>query len=82
MKLNHGPANTTNITNDSEDDSEPIIRTRAFEKGVLALPGKVFLPNGNKTGYVRASFSLNTEEEVFEALRRLRVALEEARNQG
>jgi len=80
LKLNHDPATTTSIADDV--DSEPIIRTRAFEKGVLALPGNVFLPNGNKTGYVRASFSLNTEEEVFEALRRLRVALEEARNQG
>ncbi|EIM85740.1 PLP-dependent transferase [Stereum hirsutum FP-91666 SS1] len=53
-------------------DSETIIRTKAFENGVLALPGTVFLPNGQKTGYVRASFSLLSEAEVREALRRLR----------
>lgn len=63
----------------TEGDSEAIIRTRAVNKGVLALPGNVFLPNGSKTPYVRASFSLNSEEEVFEALRRLRTAVEEAR---
>ncbi|KAF5359362.1 hypothetical protein D9756_003592 [Leucocoprinus leucothites] len=62
-------------------DSEPVIRTTAFEKGVLALPGKVFLPNGNTTAYVRASFSLNTEEEVNEALRRLRAAMVEVRGE-
>ncbi len=69
------------MTATDDGDSESVIRTRAFEKGVLALPGKVFLPNETKTAYVRASFSLNDEEEVFEALRRLREALEEARNQ-
>lgn len=61
------------------DDSESLIRTRAFEKGVLALPGTVFLPNGRKSAYVRASFSLNTEEEVEEALKRLGDAISEAR---
>ncbi|XP_006459632.1 hypothetical protein AGABI2DRAFT_191531 [Agaricus bisporus var. bisporus H97] len=59
-----------------EGDSDVVIRTKAFDKGVLALPGSVFMPNGSKTPYVRASFSLNPEEEVFEALRRLRSALE------
>jgi tryptophan aminotransferase len=60
-----------------EGDSDVMIRTRAFDKGVLALPGSIFIPNGSKSPYVRASFSLNPEEEVFEALRRLRSALEE-----
>ncbi|EKM78964.1 hypothetical protein AGABI1DRAFT_75541 [Agaricus bisporus var. burnettii JB137-S8] len=60
-----------------EGDSDVVIRTKAFDKGVLALPGSVFMPNGSKTPYVRASFSLNSAEEVFEALRRLRSALEE-----
>ncbi|KAF9446159.1 PLP-dependent transferase [Macrolepiota fuliginosa MF-IS2] len=62
-----------------EGDSESVIRGRAFDKGVLALPGKVFLPNGNSTAYVRASFSINPEEEVYEALRRLREALDSVR---
>ncbi|EIM91560.1 PLP-dependent transferase [Stereum hirsutum FP-91666 SS1] len=60
---------------DEEGDSESLIRTKAFENGVLALPGTVFLPNGAKTAYVRASFSLLEEAEVREALRRLREVL-------
>jgi tryptophan aminotransferase len=56
-------------------DSESVIRTKAFAGGVLALPGTVFFPNGERTAYVRASFSLLDEEQVNEALRRLRVVL-------
>ncbi|KAJ2966423.1 hypothetical protein NUW54_g13811 [Trametes sanguinea] len=44
-----------------EEDSESLIRTKALEKGVLALPGTVFLPDGGKTAYVRAAFSLLDE---------------------
>lgn len=58
-----------------ECDSASVIRTKAFEGGVLALPGTVFLPNGARTAYVRASFSLLEEGQVNEALRRLRVVL-------
>jgi tryptophan aminotransferase len=65
-----------------EDDSQAMIRTKAFEKGVLALPGTVFLPNGRKTAYVRASFSLLSEEEVDEALRRLKETILDARKTG
>lgn len=54
-----------------EGDSEEVIRQRAVEAGVLALPGKCFFANGRATPYVRASFSLLTEEEVDEGLRRL-----------
>ncbi|TFK49721.1 PLP-dependent transferase [Heliocybe sulcata] len=61
-----------------EEDSETVIRTKAIERGVLALPGTVFMPNARKTGYVRASFSLLDEPEIEEAIRRLRdVILEE-----
>ncbi|KAJ3562192.1 hypothetical protein NP233_g9731 [Leucocoprinus birnbaumii] len=74
-----------NLTSGSDlkdiGDSESVIRTTAFEKGVLALPGKVFLPNGNKTAYVRASFSLSPEADVYEALSRLRAALVEVRGE-
>jgi len=62
-----------------DGDSETIIRTNALEKGVLALPGKVFLSNGRKTAYVRASFSLLSDEDVDEALRRLSEVIAEAR---
>lgn len=70
------------MNNDLEGDggdSQIVIRTKAFEKGVLALPGTVFLPNGRQTPYVRASFSLTTEEDVDKAIQRLRDAILEAR---
>jgi tryptophan aminotransferase len=62
-----------------EGDSESIIRTNAVERGVLALPGTVFLPDGRKTAYVRASFSLLAPEEVEEAMKRLRDVILDAR---
>ena len=73
--------NSPNSSTDepSSGDSEVIIRTNALERGVLALPGTVFLPNGRKTAYVRASFSLVSEAEVDEALRRLREVILDAR---
>jgi len=70
------------LLNDSEgaeQDSEDIIRTKALEKGVLALPGKVFHPSGRETAYVRAAFSLLPPSDVDEALRRLREVLLEER---
>lgn len=63
-----------------EGESESIIKTKAYEEGVLALPGTVFLPSGKKTAYARAAFSLLSEEDVDEALRRLKqVLIREAR---
>ncbi|KAG0702809.1 TdiD protein [Suillus ampliporus] len=73
------PNQTSNV---DEGDSEDLIRTKAYEGGVLALPGTVFLPNGRKTAYVRASFSLCTEEQVNEALKRLRTVLLKERGQA
>ncbi|KAJ7025731.1 TdiD protein [Mycena alexandri] len=61
------------------EDSAQIVRTQAFERGVLALPGTVFLPNGRATAYVRAAFSLLTPDEVDEALKRLRDTILDAR---
>ncbi|KAI0260454.1 pyridoxal phosphate-dependent transferase [Gloeopeniophorella convolvens] len=58
-----------------DGDSASLIQTKAFENGVLALPGTVFLPNGARTAYVRAAFSTLEEGEVNEALRRLRAVL-------
>ncbi|KAJ7614107.1 PLP-dependent transferase [Roridomyces roridus] len=62
-----------------EADSASVVRTKAFEKGVLALPGTAFLPNGRRTAYVRASFSLLSPEEVEEAVKRLRDTILEVR---
>lgn len=62
-----------------EGDSQAVIRDKAVERGVLALPGTVFLPNGRKTAYVRASFSLLDEVDVDEALNRLGKVVQDAR---
>ncbi|KAH9945129.1 PLP-dependent transferase [Epithele typhae] len=62
-----------------EEDSESVVRTKALEKGVLALPGTVFIPGGKKTAYVRASFSQLDEPEVEEACKRLRAVVLDAR---
>ncbi|KAJ4479621.1 PLP-dependent transferase [Lentinula edodes] len=64
-----------------EQDSRTLIETHAFANGVLALPGTVFLPNGSKTPYVRASFSLLREEQVVEAMKRLRKTVLEVRRE-
>lgn len=61
------------------EDSEEIIRDKAFKKGVLAMPGSPFMPDGQRSSYVRASFSLLEPNEIYEALRRLREVLLEAR---
>ncbi|KAJ3127566.1 hypothetical protein HK098_006095 [Nowakowskiella sp. JEL0407] len=53
-------------------DTSDLIKRKAIEKKVLLVPGFEFLPNVTKTSYVRASFSLASEEEIDEALRRLR----------
>lgn len=60
-------------------DSKELIETKAYEAGVLALPGAVFLPNGQRTTYVRAAFSLSTEAQINEALRRLRSVIVQKR---
>jgi tryptophan aminotransferase len=60
-------------------DSASIIRTNAVERGVLALPGTAFLPNGRKTAFVRAAFSLTEPAEVDEAVKRLRDVVLDAR---
>ncbi|KAG6330493.1 hypothetical protein ID866_8597 [Astraeus odoratus] len=64
-----------NTSSGEEGDSKDLIEKKAYEGGVLALPGTVFLPDGRKTAYVRAAFSLSTEEQVNEALRRLRLVI-------
>ncbi|KAK0469533.1 pyridoxal phosphate-dependent transferase [Desarmillaria tabescens] len=67
------------VSEHEEGDSESVIRTNAFERGVIALPGTVFLPNGRKTAYVRASFSAVGEEDAEEGIKRLRDAILDAR---
>ncbi|KAH0832989.1 pyridoxal phosphate-dependent transferase [Lanmaoa asiatica] len=64
-----------NPNGDGEGDSEELILTKAFQNGVLALPGTSSLPNGQKSAHVRLTFSLLPEEMMHEALRRLRTVL-------
>jgi len=56
----------------SEGCSQSLIRDKALSRGVLALPGTIFYPKGRTSTFVRASFSTLEEEDVNEALRRLR----------
>lgn len=67
---------------EDEGDSSDLVRTKAYENGVLALPGTVFLPNGRKTAYVRASFSLLDEDDVREAFKRLREVVRQERGEA
>lgn len=52
------------------DDTESLIKEKAVEAKVLMLPGASFMPNGEKSNFVRASFSIPPEEDMDEALRR------------
>ncbi|KAG6905867.1 hypothetical protein DXG01_017238 [Tephrocybe rancida] len=59
------------LNNDSsvKGDSQALISEKAVHEGVLALPGTAFLPNGRKSAYAHALFSLLGEEDVDEVLR-------------
>jgi tryptophan aminotransferase len=54
-----------------EGDSDKLIRTKALEALVLALPGCAFYPGERVSAHVRASFSVVSDEEIEEGLRRL-----------
>lgn len=63
----------------AEGDSSDLIRTKAYEKGVMALPGTTFFASGKRSAYVRASFSILNDQDADEALRRLGEIVREAR---
>ncbi|KAL4813844.1 pyridoxal phosphate-dependent transferase [Aspergillus spinulosporus] len=52
-------------------DSFELLRTQGMKNGVLAIPGVAFMPGGEKTCYIRVSFSLVPEEDMDEACRRI-----------
>ncbi len=56
-------------------DSNELIMTRALKENVLAIPGVAFMPHGEKTPYVRVSYSNVSKENMDEALRRLAVVV-------
>lgn len=64
-----------------DDDSAQLIREIAVRRGVLAVPGVGFSPTKSKSTYARCSFSLVTEAEADEAIRRLAEAIREARGE-
>ncbi|PFH53412.1 hypothetical protein AMATHDRAFT_1465 [Amanita thiersii Skay4041] len=63
--------------NVEEGDAVPIIRTKAIEKGVLVLPGAYALVDHRSSPFVRISFSLISESDMDEGLKRLASVLRE-----
>ena len=53
-------------------DTSELIQQRAVDAKVLFVPGKVFMPNGEDSPYVRAAYSTATFDDIDEALKRLR----------
>ena len=51
-------------------DAEKLIKERALAQKVLLVPGGAFSPSGAKSSFVRASFSVATDEQMDEAMRR------------
>ncbi|RXW25327.1 hypothetical protein EST38_g512 [Candolleomyces aberdarensis] len=62
---------------EGEGDSTPFIRDTAVPRGVLVLPGKAAFPDGRETHHVRLSFSLLSNDEMEEAVKRLAGAIVE-----
>ena len=59
-------------------DSKLLIETEARRALVLLVPGQVFMPNGEVSNYVRASFSLASEADMEVAMQRFAVVLRSA----
>lgn len=75
LRLPHTDASGASSSSD-EMDSFEIISNEAKAAGVLAVPGKAFMPNGEPSCYVRTSFSLLPEDQFDEGFRRLRGVVE------
>jgi kynurenine/2-aminoadipate aminotransferase len=54
-----------------------LIKTKAVEKKVLLVSGSCFMPSGEDSPFVRASYSTATDADMEEALRRLAQLLQE-----
>ncbi|THH06381.1 hypothetical protein EW145_g4121 [Phellinidium pouzarii] len=61
-------------------DSTTVLQT-ALAHGVVVLPGVAFMPDGQKTPYIRASFSQLDDNMVEESVKRLASAILETRRQ-
>jgi kynurenine/2-aminoadipate aminotransferase len=62
------------------ENSKILIEDKARKAKVILLPGEVFNPNGEISQYVRASFSLATDQEMDTAIERLATLLKEEKN--
>ncbi|KAF0853145.1 mitochondrial lysine biosynthesis alpha-ketoadipate glutamate aminotransferase [Andalucia godoyi] len=63
------------------EDSSSLIQNEARERKVLAVPGSAFLPDpSRKSSWVRASFSIASDGDMDEALRRLAECVKLAQN--
>jgi len=60
-------------------DSKSLIETKARQAKVLLVPGQAFHPNGEPGPYVRAAFSVASEEEIETGIQRLATILKEER---
>ncbi|KAK4185852.1 pyridoxal phosphate-dependent transferase [Podospora australis] len=63
---------------EQEKDSFEVLRKYASQAGVLAVPGTAFLPRGGKSGFVRLSYSLLSDDEgvADEVCRRIGVLVD------
>ncbi|KAL1917420.1 uncharacterized protein VTP21DRAFT_3813 [Calcarisporiella thermophila] len=60
------------------EDTRELVKKKALEKKVLAVPGEAFIPNTRPSPYLRLSFSTIQEAQMDEALSRLAELLREA----
>ncbi|KAJ9115906.1 hypothetical protein QFC22_005049 [Naganishia vaughanmartiniae] len=61
-------------------DTYDLVMNNALAKGVLAIPGFAFMPNGGKTSFVRASFSIVDMGDAEKGFKALGEAIREMRN--
>ncbi|KAI0885912.1 PLP-dependent transferase [Annulohypoxylon maeteangense] len=59
-------------------DTFELLSKKGMERGLLAIPGVAFMPDNRKTYQLRASFSLVTEEQAYEACRRIAQLVDDA----
>ncbi|KAI8344715.1 pyridoxal phosphate-dependent transferase [Chlamydoabsidia padenii] len=62
-------------------DSFDLVMNKALKKRVVAIPGDAFMPMGNKTPYIRVSYSNVDKDQMDEALRRLAEVIDEEAQQ-
>lgn len=60
------------------EDTFELLGKKGMEYGLLAIPGIAFMPDNRKTCQLRASFSLITEEQAYEACRRMALLVDDA----